>query len=152
MSLNDLGVPCSPKHGMTLLKWEEFVRLSPGEESQAGCCVPAGTESLSVVWELLYHLMPGLGGLLFNSSTEEPSVHYVPIQGVMGMGVFVGKLLFKAFWKEQQGLSRMGMSLVLLEWLNLSVLLDGIEMNLIQHNFVWFRCLMQGDLSSVIAF
>lgn len=70
-------------------------------------------KALSVVWQLLYHLMPGLGGLLFNSSTEEPSVYYVPIQGVMGMGVFVGKLLFKAFSKEQQGLSRMGMSLVL---------------------------------------
>lgn len=54
-------------------------------------------KALSVVWELLYHLMPGLGGLLFNSSTEEPSVYYAAIQGLMEMGVFVGKLLFKAF-------------------------------------------------------
>lgn len=45
-------VPSSPKHGTTLEKRAEFVRLSPhsakprpGVESQAWCCVPAGTES-----------------------------------------------------------------------------------------------------------
>lgn len=43
--------------------------------------------------------MPGLGGLLFNSSTEEPSVYYVPIQAVMEMGVFCRRAAFQSLLK-----------------------------------------------------